>query len=223
MSAEQLFEKLQRIEGLVEDLRTEMRTMVEQANAEKVDALPPVRLFVGARCEQRNGEVVVIEHRDDTHKYAGDRYPFFVGSESYRTDGTFLVGRKDRYDIIRVLNPEDHPDNRPPVEYREINFTDIGRTVYWTHDKTTAGVLGGVGAFPNGSPAAFVFTEEDIAHEVTPTSLVIQKLPDDKAVHERWVNIYAGAHPSRDAADKYADSDRIACIRIQYYEGQMDA
>lgn len=229
MSAEQLFEKLQRIEGLVEDLRTEMRTMVEQANAEKVDALPPVKLFVGAKCERRNGSVVTIGSRDDSNEFCGGIYPFRdSGGKTYMENGVFLKGHNSHDDIIRVLNPEDHPDNRPPVEYREINFTDIGKCVYWDETHEMAGILGGFGMFPNGSPAAFVFNEDGESYEATPTRLVIPKSPDDKAMRERWVNVYRGdlvgaAHPSKDEADKAADCDRIARIRIQYYEGQMDA
>ena len=114
------------------------------------------------------------------------------------------------------------------MEYREINFTDIGKCVYWDETHEMAGILGGFGMFPNGSPAAFVFNEDGESYEATPTRLVIPKSPDDKAMRERWVNVYRGdlvgaAHPSKDEADKAADCDRIARIRIQYYEGQMDA
>ena len=229
MSVEQLFEKLQRIEGLVEDLRTEMRTLVDQAKAEKVDAPPPVKLFVGAKCEMRDGTVVTITNRDDSCKYDGVSYPFRShDNHCYTEHGKFMDGHEDCWDIIRVLNPEDHPDNRPPVEYREINFTDIGKCVYWDDAHGMAGILGGFGMFPNGSPAAFVFNEDGESYEATPTRLVIPKSPDDKAMRERWVNVYRGdlvgaAHPSKDEADKAADCDRIARIRIQYYEGQMDA
>lgn len=48
-------------------------------------------------------------------------------------------------------------------------------------------------------------------------------------VHEKdigWVNIYAHGsshlHRSRTDADKYASPSRIACIRIEYEEGQFD-
>jgi len=41
---------------------------------------------------------------------------------------------------------------------------------------------------------------------------------------ECWVNIYpAGtpaAHSTRELADKYAGHDRIACVRVEYEEGE---
>jgi hypothetical protein len=43
----------------------------------------------------------------------------------------------------------------------------------------------------------------------------------------RYLNLYEGymlchTYPSRAEADKYCASDRIACIRIEYTEGQFD-
>ena len=39
----------------------------------------------------------------------------------------------------------------------------------------------------------------------------------------RWVNVYPeGFCESRDVADRFADPSRIACIRIEFTEGQYD-
>ena len=39
----------------------------------------------------------------------------------------------------------------------------------------------------------------------------------------RYVNIYPdGTHESRQAADRRASSCRLACVRIEYHEGQYD-
>ena len=114
------------------------------------------------------------------------------------------------------------------MEYREINFTDIGKCVYWDETHEMAGILGVFGKFPNGSPAAFVFDEDGESHENIPSSLVIPKSPNDKMVHEVWINMFGKvtdgySHPSKESADSHAYPGRTACVRIQYYEGQMDA
>ena len=36
----------------------------------------------------------------------------------------------------------------------------------------------------------------------------------------RWVNVYPDAHPSKKDADHCAAADRIACIRIEFEEGE---
>ena len=42
--------------------------------------------------------------------------------------------------------------------------------------------------------------------------------------HVRWVNFYpygcAGKHRTRDEADDFAAEDRIACIRVEFEEGE---
>lgn len=42
-----------------------------------------------------------------------------------------------------------------------------------------------------------------------------------KPKHVRWVNFYEGCHhPSREIADRNAGSARIACIRVEFEEGE---
>lgn len=42
-----------------------------------------------------------------------------------------------------------------------------------------------------------------------------------KPKHVRWVNYYPGCHhPSRESADRNAGSARIACIRVEFEEGE---
>jgi hypothetical protein len=48
-----------------------------------------------------------------------------------------------------------------------------------------------------------------------------------KEKHEGWVNVYIGGgeifsalHPTRKEADECSDGDRIACIKIEYEEGE---
>jgi hypothetical protein len=45
--------------------------------------------------------------------------------------------------------------------------------------------------------------------------------------HTRYVNIYSGDHngamcKSREYADNIANSARIACLKLEFYEGQFD-
>lgn len=73
-----------------------------------------VRLFVGAKCGQRNGSVVTITSKNDWCKSGGVNYPFLSSGGHYYTEGgTFTtVEGESPWDIIRVLNPEDHPDHK---------------------------------------------------------------------------------------------------------------
>ena len=44
-------------------------------------------------------------------------------------------------------------------------------------------------------------------------------------VHVRYYNMYqeySSSHPSREKADSYAYNSRIACIRVEFEEGQFD-
>lgn len=36
---------------------------------------------------------------------------------------------------------------------------------------------------------------------------------------KRWVNVYSDTHATREDADRGADGDRIACIEIEFEEG----
>lgn len=38
--------------------------------------------------------------------------------------------------------------------------------------------------------------------------------------HVRWVNIYPSAQETREGADAQAHTDRIACIRVEFEEGE---
>ena len=49
-------------------------------------------------------------------------------------------------------------------------------------------------------------------------------LVDVPVKHIRWVNVYdiknPRSHPTKEKADKYAGTNRIACIKIEYEEGE---
>ena len=52
-----------------------------------------------------------------------------------------------------------------------------------------------------------------------------KELPDDivnaRAKHTRYVNMYRQGHQCRERADQYS-TDRIACVRVEFEEGQLD-
>ena len=49
-------------------------------------------------------------------------------------------------------------------------------------------------------------------------------LVDVPVKHTRWINVYNGniyhTHPTRKEADEYGGTNRIACIKIEYEEGE---
>lgn len=196
---------------------------------EYLDEKPSVKLFVGAKCERRDGSVVEIVGCDD-FLWSGDLYPFRDGDGCHRAeDGSILIGNKEKLDIVKVLNPEADPDLKPVVEYRPVNFTDIGKEVLVAINKQVAGTLLGFGKWTDGDDVVFV-CDSGTVEAYEPCEFVIPKSPDDKVLHEKWVNVYGNQeifcpHASRETAvtSRCGVDKLLATIRVQYYEGQDDA
>jgi len=51
-------------------------------------------------------------------------------------------------------------------------------------------------------------------------------MPPEPTTNEGWVNVYGdrrgSLYPTREFADAVAHADRIACIRVEWREGQFD-
>lgn len=70
-----------------------------------------------------------------------------------------------------------------------------------------------------GTETVFQFGLDGDCDETTRLDLI--NIPQK---HVRWVNVYAtradAVHKSKDLADAYCSHDRIACIRIEFQEGE---
>jgi len=222
----------------LEEIEKQLSSLAAEVAALKSsETKPSVRLFVGAKCRQRSGGEITISKIDRECTFNGVRYPYtaygaFNIRLSFMEDGRYLPS-PSADDIVEVLNPEDHPDNRPTKEYRPVNQTDLGKKVVSAHEgyrDFCIGRLLGFGVSDTGKPVAFISQAGEIV-EYEPHTVAVEKRPDDKEVTTIWVNVYKGGSIGTECksiavADSVAGGSnsgrRIARVRIQYYPGQMD-
>jgi len=154
-------------------------------------------------------------------------YPF-AGSiegrgcgDSWTADGKYYAMSGDhRADLIEVQQEKTMPaiDFTKPLQTRDGHTVEI----ISTSARGPASILGYIGKSerihrwePSGK-----FDSSNIDHH----SLDLMNVPPAK--HVRYVNIYgdgqAHVHTSSDTANNQAVGGRIACVKIEYTEGQFD-
>ena len=107
----------------------------------------------------------------------------------------------------------------------EIYKTRDGRNViiYAIYPKQKYGILGAV--FDDGRWCPDTWTLNGAYYEEN-GDLDSELMPHEPETHVGWINIYgkeAGQfYSTREDSDKLALSNRTACIRIEWHEGQYD-
>lgn len=73
-----------------------------------------------------------------------------------------------------------------------------------------------------GAEVLYTYTATGCRHKGSPAG---DDLIEIKPKHVMWVNVYPCRHPgapTRVLADRASGPDRIACVRVEYAEGQFD-
>lgn len=201
----------------------------EQKPAQEV-----IELFVGAKCLIRSGNTVLIAANDGHSACAKnvDVWPFMTsdGIRSYKASGKYTSANvNDPQDIIRILNPQDRPS---PVKYRQVNQFDVDKDCeYWNEDSCSwkPCVLKAIYKTPAPDGSRFSIYDHSSREEwsLEPEDVQIVAKDNDPAVKTWYANMYPGMHPSchrsREAANASSSSGRVACVKIEYIDGQYDA
>lgn len=159
-----------------------------------------LKIEAGKKYRTRGGDGVEILKTDINPSYPIVGIVTFKDTNdqdtvTFRENGSYFVGQEHRFDLISEITSEEGSDYPSSIEIVEGPDKGIVREVLEYTD------------LPRGK-----------AFRILPTK------PPKRVV---WLNVYydgsASAFPSREEADASTFKDaRIACIRVEFEEGQFD-